>query len=295
MRAIHIRTFPRLTIIGALLAVAVLLTVVTALVYAADAPSGFSATAGDTQVTLTWNDPNDTTITGYQVLQVAIDKLVGGSSAQSDRFGDSVGVDNNRAVVGAPREESVDNQNNVITDGGLGHTFRRASGVWSGDGSLLLSTPQVEGRLGSSVAVAGSTAVIGAPSYAQSNNNDPGRFFIASNSSGTGPWATELAKIGQSGDDLFGYSVALDTGIAVVGAPGALEGGFDSAGKVYLYTKDSSGIWGSSPTAIWNAGANVGGSHLFGSSVAVDGNTVVIGSPGGNSYSGAAYVFTKNS
>ena len=217
MRAIHIRTFPRLIIIGALLAVAVLLTVITALVYAADAPSGFSATAGDTQVTLTWNDPNDTTITGYQVLQVAIDKLVGGSSVTSDRFGDSVGVDNNRAVVGAPREESVD-QDIVITDGGLGHTFRRASGVWSGDGSLSLSTPQVNGRLGSSVAVAGSTAVIGAPSYTQSNNNDPGRFFIASKSSGISSWTTEFTATGQSGNDLFGYSVALavalDTGIA---------------------------------------------------------------------------------
>ena len=292
MRAIHIRTFPRLTIIGALLAVAVLLTVITALVYAADAPSGFSATAGDTQVTLTWTDPNDSTITGYQVLQVAIDKLVGGSSAQSDRFGDSVGVDNNRAVVGAPREESVDNQDIVITDGGLGHTFRRASGVWSGDGSLSLSTPQVNGRLGSSVAVAGSTAVIGAPSYTQSNNNDPGRFFIASKSSGASSWTTEFTATGQSGNDLFGYSVALDTVIAVVGAPEATVDGDASAGKVYLYTKGAFG-WGQ--TAIWDAGTNAGVNTIFGSSVAVDGNTVVVGSPGDNKYRGAAYVFTKDS
>ena len=301
MRAIHIRTFPRLTIIGALLAVAVLLTVVTALVYAADAPSGFTATAGDTQVTLTWDDPNDTTITGYQVLQVAIDKLVvpstvTGAIATGDKFGDSVGIDGNRAVVGAPFQESLNNQNTSITNGGWGHTFRRGSGVWSYDEFLAVSDPQEDGRLGSSVAVAGSTVMAGAPSYNQNNNTDPGEITIASKSSLTGSWATEFTKTGQVGNDLFGSSVALDTGIAVIGAPGALAGSFDSAGKVYLYTKDSSGIWGSSPTAIWFAGSsNAGNSHLFGSSVAVDGNTVVIGSPGENSYSGAAYVFTKNS
>ena len=49
MRAIHIRTFPRLTIIGAILAAALLL-VIMAPANAAVAPSGLTATAGDTQV-----------------------------------------------------------------------------------------------------------------------------------------------------------------------------------------------------------------------------------------------------
>ena len=300
MRAIHVRTFPRLTIIGALLAVAVLLIVITAPANAAVAPSGFSATAADSQVTLTWNDPNDTTITGYQVLQVAIDKLVvpstvTGAIGAGDRFGDSVGIAGNRAVVGAPLQESLDNQSVSITNGGWGHTFSRGSGGWSYDEFLAVSNPQVEGRLGSSVAVAGSTVMAGAPSYHQTNNTDPGEVTIASKSSLTGSWATEFTKIGQVGNDLFGSSVALDTGIAVVGAPGALAGGYALAGKAYLYTKDSSGVWGPAATAIWFAGTNAGAGTIYGSSVAVDSNTVVIGSPGEDSYSGAAYVFTKDS
>ena len=69
-------------------------------VSAANAPSGLTATAGDSQVTLTWNNPNDNTITGYQVLQVAIDKLVvpstvTGAIEAGDRFGDSVGIAGN--------------------------------------------------------------------------------------------------------------------------------------------------------------------------------------------------------
>ena len=297
MRAIHMRTFPRLTIIGALLAVAVLLIVITAPANAAVAPSGFAATAGDSQVTLTWNNPNDTTITGYQVLQVAIDKLVvpstvTGAIEASDRFGDSVGIAGNTAVVGAPLQESLDNQSVSITNGGWGHTFSRGSGGWSYHEFLAVSNPQVEGRLGSSVAVAGSTVMAGAPSYTQNNNTDPGEITIASKSSLTGSWVTEFTKTGQVGNDLFGSSVALDTGIAVIGAPGAQVGSDALAGKAYLYTKNNN-VWGPAATAIWSAGTNAGAGTIFGSSVAVDGNTVVIGSPGEDSSSGAAYVFTK--
>ena len=297
MRAIHIGTFPRLTIIGVLLAVGVLLLVIMAPANAAVAPSGFTATAGDSQVTLTWNNPNDTTITGYQVLQVAIDKLVvpsteTGAIGAGDRFGDSVGIAGNRAVVGAPLQESLDNQSVSITNGGWGHTFSRGSGGWSYDEFLAVSNPQVEGRLGSSVAVAGSTVMAGAPSYNQNNNTDPGEVTIASKSSPTSSWATEFTKTGQFGNDLFGRSVALDTGIAVVGAPGAMVGSDALAGKAYLYTKNNN-VWGPAATAIWSAGTNAGAGTVFGSSVAVDGNTVVIGSPGEDFYSGAAYVFTK--
>ena len=291
------KTWPRLAFIGALLA-AVLLLVDAAPAQAANAPTGFTATAGDSQVTLTWNDPGDSTITGYQVLQVAIDKLVvpstvTGAIEAGDRFGDSVGIAGNTAVVGAPLQESLDNQSVSITNGGWGHTFSRGSGGWSYDEFLAVSNPQVNGRLGSSVAVAGSTVMAGAPSYHQNNNTDPGEVTIASKSSLTGSLATEFTKTGQFGNDLFGRSVALDTGIAVVGAPGALIGSDALAGKAYLYTKNNN-VWGPAATAIWSAGTNAGAGTIFGSSVAVDGNTVVIGSPGEDSSSGAAYVFTKD-
>ena len=266
---------------------------------AASAPTGLTASAGDTQVTLTWNDPIDSTITGYQVLQVAIDKLVGpstgtGAIGTGDRFGDSVGIDGNRAVVGAPFQTSKDNSDNDIADGGWGHAFSRSSGGWNYDEFLAVSNPQADGRLGSSVAVAGSTTIVGAPSYIQNNNADPGRITIASWDSETDSWDTEFTKVGQDGNDLFGSSVALDTGIAVVGAPGAPIGGDALAGKAYLYTKNNS-VWGNAATAIWSAGTNAGAGTIFGSSVAVDGSTVVVGSPGEDSYSGAAYVFTKDS
>ena len=59
--------FTRLIFLGAFLTAVALLPAFAAPAQAA-APSGLTATAGDTQVTLTWTDPNDSTITGYQVL-----------------------------------------------------------------------------------------------------------------------------------------------------------------------------------------------------------------------------------
>ena len=79
---------------------------------AAVAPSGLTATAGDTQVTLTWNDPNDSTITGYRVLWMEpMDRLVDPSHPDrdsvaieaGDRFGQSVGIDGGAAVIAAYR------------------------------------------------------------------------------------------------------------------------------------------------------------------------------------------------
>ena len=52
--------------------------------------------------------------------------------------------------------------------------------------------------------------------------------------------------------------MAVDDGIAGVGPPGALVGSDAFAGKVYLYTKDSSGDWGQAATAIWTAGSYAG-------------------------------------
>ena len=102
--------FPRLIFLGAFLTAVALLPAFAAPAQAA-APSGLTATAGDTQVTLTWNDPGDSTITGYQVLSVGISKLVVPDNAtdpigDDDRFGDAVGVDNRRAAVGAPFQDN---------------------------------------------------------------------------------------------------------------------------------------------------------------------------------------------
>ena len=86
--------------------------------------------------------------------------------------------------------------------------------------------------------------------------------------------------------DEFGRSVALSGPTAVVGAPN--HAGF--AGGVYVYAR-SGGTW-----ALNTELANPAGSaqDAFGSSVAVSGNTVVVGAPQNAGLTGVAYVFVRS-
>ncbi len=297
MRTIHIGTFPRLTIIGVLLAVGVLLLLIMAPANAANAPSNFSATAGDTQVTLTWNDPNDTTITGYQVLQVAITKLTGGSSAAGDRFGDSVGVHNNRAVVGAPLQDTADG-NNTLTDAGLVHffNFNTSSTVWERETERAFIGVSGGDKTGSSVAVSGNTVVYGVPEYDNEISNsvtysDAGRMIVYVKTQGLG-WGYPWDPKGEAANDRFGYSVAVDGGTAIVGAPRVEVSNLALAGKAYVDTKNNDNSW--SRKATLDAGLNAGAGSSFGTSVAVDGSTAVVGAFGDDAGKGAVYVFTQS-
>ena len=87
----------------------------------------------------------------------------------------------------------------------------------------------------------------------------------------------------------FGWSVAITDDTLVVGMP--RRGGL---GAAYLYTKPASG-WASvsAPVKLTAPDGKLG--DMFGASVSVSGNTVVVGAAGSGSYAlpGAAYVFTK--
>jgi hypothetical protein len=101
-----------------------------------------------------------------------------------------------------------------------------------------------------------------------------------------------------SGDDYFGYSVAIsaDGGTVVVGVPAWL---FNSEGAAFVFTEPPSGGWQSATqTAILTPSDGTYGAGI-GSSVSVsgDGSTIVVGAPGQNVGSvdraGAAYVFNE--
>ena len=266
---------------------------------AAAAPDGFGATAGDTQVTLSWNNPDDSTIDGYQVLQVAISKLVGPSTSGGDRFGDAVGVDNNRAAVGAPFQDTEDG-NNVLNDSGLVHLFHRSSGEWSHITERSFIGVSAGDNTGASVAVDGRTVVAGVPEYDRSVSNNVtihnvGRMIIYHNRQGP-DWGYTADPYGQAARDEFGTSVSVDGGTAVVGAPltDVLTPTVKaSVGTAYVYSRDSSDV-----TDDWSKDATLTASNRvandrFGSAVAVDGDTVVVGAQGVNYNRGAVYVFTK--
>jgi len=96
----------------------------------------------------------------------------------------------------------------------------------------------------------------------------------------------------------FGYSVAVDGDTAVIGAVSADGSTKQKQGAAYVFTRDSSGVWSEQAKLEAPEG---GFEFRFGHSVAISGDTVVVGEPhrkgdrsDPDSGHGAAYVFTRS-
>jgi len=155
---------------------------------------------------------------------------------------------------------------------------------------LLASDGASFDYFGVSVAVDGDTAVIGSH-LDDSENNDNGSAYVFIRS-GTA-W-TEQAKLTASDGayhDFFGYSVAVDGDMAVIGAIGDDDNG-QWTGSAYVFTR-TAGTW--TEQAKLTASDAAAGDQ-FGYSVAVDGDTAVIGteSDDNGEASGSAYVFIRS-
>ena len=263
-----------------------------------DKPTGLSAKAENRRVTLSWDDPRDSSIDGYQVLHPPEQTMLtaGPDGEGSGRFGESVAVDDGTAVVGAPKHDINSN-----SDAGAAYVFTRDStGEWSKPVKLIASDGAGSDWFGYSVAVDGNVAVIGAYQHDTNDNADAGAAYVFTRDS-TGVWNAPIRLIASDGeaDDWFGYSVAVEGETIVVGA--RWHNG--KAGAAYVFTRDPlTRVWGNDPdpgethreeTAKLTAPGGGAPFEYFGHSVAVDGETIVIGVPGSNANTGAAYISTK--
>ena len=111
----------------------------------------------------------------------------------------------------------------------------------------------------------------------------------------TGTTWTQQAKLTGSGlalDSMFGWSVAIDGDTAAVGALGDISKGTNS-GAVYAFSR-TGGVWTEQAKLTASDGAP---DHNFGRSVALSGETIVVGAPGNadkGTNTGAAYVFVPS-
>ena len=146
---------------------------------------------------------------------------------------------------------------------------------------------------GYSVSVDGDTAVIGAYRDNYDAGSDFGSVYVFTRSGGTWTQQAKLNATDGATNDFFGISVAVDGDTVVIGTPNDDAVGLDS-GSAYVFTRSGT-TW--TQQAKLNATDGAAG-DLFGYSVAIDGDTAVIGAHGDDylptSYSGSAYVFTRN-
>ena len=256
-------------------------------------PTGLTATPGDAQAGLAWDDPTDISITGYEyLLDSETGKLTAFDGAVDDWFGSSVSIDGDTLVVGAPGNEDEED-----VDPGAAYVFTRHMGMWSPVAKLTASDGVGDDWFGFSVGVDGDTVVVGAR-WDDANGSDAGSAYVFTKPADGWVTARETAKLTASDgaiDDELGISVGVDGDTVVVGAYRDADNGL-SSGSAYVFTKPGTG-WATTnnPTAKLTASDGAEGDR-FGWSVGMDGDTVVVGAyrdADNGLNSGSAYVFTK--
>lgn len=208
-----------------------------------------------------------------------------------DWFGYSVAVSGDTLVAGAPREHKV---NDFLLPEGAVHVYVRSSGAWSHQARLNASNPGALDDFGWSVAVSGDTLAVGAPQEASAdgtpgNNDGIGRGAVYVFTRTGAEWSQQAYLKRPSSDDLdqFGLRVALSGDTLVVGAPGS----DNNSGAVYIFTRTGT-EWSASPIEVKASDPEDGA--LFGSSVAIAGNTLAVGAGGKSNGRGGVYVYERS-
>ena len=215
-------------------------------------------------------------------------KLLASDGAGGDFFGNSVAISGDIALVGANGHDGACPGDSTCNSGAV-YLFRfdAKTATWSEQQKLLASDAAAQDFFGESVAVCGDVAVIGA----NENGSGPGSAYVFQFDPKSSQWIEQqklLASDAQGGDQ-FGRAVAIDGERAVIGAWLHDDMGSSSgAAYVFGFDPDGSGTWIEQHKLLPQANA---WTQFFGFSVAIDGETTVIGADGEDQQRGAAYIY----
>ena len=258
--------------------------------------------------------------------------LKASNTGAGDYFGQSVAISGNTVVVGAIFEDSNatgingNQSNNLLVESGAAYVFVRNGNTWTQQAYLKASNTGASDEFGYSVAISGDTVVVGTvfeDSNATGVNGNQG-----DNSAGASGAAYVFVRNGTTwsqqaylkanntgAGDRFGESVSVSGDTIVVGAyredsnatgvdgDGSDNSAVDSGGA-YVFVRGGTN-WAQQA---YLKASNTGAGDYFGESVAVSGDTVVVGAEGEDSnatgvngnasddsaaIAGAAYVFVR--
>jgi hypothetical protein len=303
---------------------------------AVDAGSGFDciisvgcdgSTTNSTRVALAVNTAPDL----FSIAQRSY--LKADNTGALDQFGINVAMSGDTLVVAAQGEDSSatgvngDGSNNNATDSGAVYVFVRSGANWTQQAYLKASNTGANDVFGRSIAISGDTIVVGANNEDsnatgvngdQSNNSAlaSGAAYVFVRNGTTWSQQAYLKASNTGANDFFGSRVAISGDTIVVAADSEASNatgvnGNQSdnsairSGAVYVFVRTGT-TW--SQQAYLKA-SNTGADDFFGSSLAISGDTVVVGAYGEDSnavgingdqsnnsalVSGAAYVFVRS-
>ena len=151
---------------------------------------------------------------------------------------------------------------------------------------LIASDGGIFENFGSSVAISGSTIVVGAPRDNIGSNSLQGSAYVFNRQGGSWVEMQKLTASDGAAFDSFGFSVAVSGSTIVVGATFDNIGGNLLQGSAYVFNRQG-GSWVETQKLTASDGA---ANNLFGNSVAVSGATIVVSAPRAN----IAYVYNRH-
>jgi len=216
-------------------------------------------------------------------------KLTASDGLPGDEFGYRVVLADNTLLVGA----FTATVGGVVSQGAA-YVFTQSDGTWSESQKLTASDGALFDNFGASVALDGSTLVVGANGATVGGNAAQGAVYVFTESNGTWTQTQKLTADDGAAYDNFGLSVALKGSTILVGSPRAAIGANAGQGALYVFT-ESNGTWSQTQKLTASDGAT---NDSFGESVALDGSTALIGAYNatinGHTWQGAAYIFTES-
>ena len=197
------------------------------------------------------------------------------SAGTPDGFGNSVAIQDDQILVGAP----FDNQSGTV------YAFGLSTGQWERTGTLSTPNLRTNDGFGASVRIDGDRALVSAPG----RSGGEGAVFTFNFDSGESQWTPTGRLLPFDGfqQDGFGSSMAFASRGVWVGSPGMSL----HRGATYLFEENSEGGW-SGATKIGMS--NLQASDAFGSAIAVENEVAVIGVAGVDFGSGTAAIFERN-
>ncbi len=238
------------------------------------------------------------------LLWLQVSKLTASNGKAGDKFGTSVSINGNYALVGASNAYDL-----ASTNTGAAYVFKKPTGGWPATtlphtAILYPHDGSAGDNFGYSVSISTQRAIVGAPQHDLGASYPlAGVVYFFDEPAwplpGWSGWTSPTVKKGAfspSANDQFGYSVCISGDYAVVGSPW-VDDTYQNSGAAYIFSRPNQTIGWNQISKLTAADAQ--GDHRFGWSVSIAGDYALVGAfldddqPSGPQDAGAAYVFTR--
>ncbi len=211
-------------------------------------------------------------------------KLVPHDGKAEDSFGYSVAIDGTTALIGAHKADAKNIQNS-----GAAYVYSLGPTGWQQQAKLIAEPAYADDTLGGNVALKNHIAILGVIRR-DDRGEDAGAVFAFEREANTWLQKQILTAIDAKAGDAFGQSIALTSRFLIIGAPHS-DAPHKDSGAAYVYEREKD-AWQFQSKLTAKDGAS---GDLFGISVAIDGDTVLVGADLNDEQAeeaGAVYAYT---